>query len=210
MVSPYRRWYGPGGYPPGIARSPGPRPKKKPPGGGFLASEVCLTMSYFHERGLTIIGATAFHGPVRDGKGWFHRAMVVRHDLLPRKRSLPKEAVSRGQFDRRFRLSRSQHQPRVEVSVTTHRVMRMRIRGMRCALPLLRRAMREVSCTHTHCDRAGSILQSYRVKPHGQLVSVSLTHYCASTPDLSTSWSRTTLQGDRVPREISSSGEFPA
>jgi hypothetical protein len=34
----------------------------------------------------------------------------------------------------------------------------------------------------------------YRIKPHGQLVSVSLTHYCASTPDLSTSWSRTNLQ----------------
>lgn len=31
--------------------------------------------------------------------------------------------------------------------------------------------------------------QGYRIKPHGQLVSVSLTHYCASTPDLSTSWS---------------------
>jgi hypothetical protein len=30
---------------------------------------------------------------------------------------------------------------------------------------------------------------SYRIKPYGQLVSVSLTHYCASTPDLSTSWS---------------------
>ena len=41
--------------------------------------------------------------------------------------------------------------------------------------------------------------QCYRIKPHGQLVSVSLTHYCASTPDLSTSWSRTTLQGDQVP-----------
>ena len=26
----------------------------------------------------TIIGAEAFHGPVRDGKGWFHLAMVVR------------------------------------------------------------------------------------------------------------------------------------
>ena len=38
-----------------------------------------------------------------------------------------------------------------------------------------------------------TVAQSYRVKPHGQLVSVSLTHYCASTPDLSTSWSRTTL-----------------
>ena len=29
----------------------------------------------------------------------------------------------------------------------------------------------------------------YRIKPHGQLVSVSLTHYCAYTPDLSTFWS---------------------
>ncbi len=25
-----------------------------------------------------IIGAAAFHGPVRDGKGWYHSAMVVR------------------------------------------------------------------------------------------------------------------------------------
>jgi len=32
-------------------------------------------------------------------------------------------------------------------------------------------------------------VQSYRVKPHGQLVLVSLTHCCASTPSLSTSWS---------------------
>src|ERR1700753_4488059 len=50
----------------------------------------------------------------------------------------------------------------------------------------------------------------YRIKPYGQLVSVSLTHYCASTPDLSTSWSRTTLQGARSPGDISSQGEFPA
>ena len=50
----------------------------------------------------------------------------------------------------------------------------------------------------------------YRIKPHGQLVLVSLTHYCASTPSLSTSWSRTTLQGNQVPRDISSQGEFPA
>ena len=28
---------------------------------------------------LTIIGDAAFHGPVRDGKGWYHLAMVVRH-----------------------------------------------------------------------------------------------------------------------------------
>ena len=38
-------------------------------------------MSYFHERMLTIIGDAAFHGPVRDGKGWYHRSIVIRHNL---------------------------------------------------------------------------------------------------------------------------------
>ena len=38
----------------------------------------CLTMSYFRTGVCTIIGAEAFHGPVRDGKGWFHLAMVIR------------------------------------------------------------------------------------------------------------------------------------
>ena len=36
-------------------------------------------------------------------------------------------------------------------------------------------------------------IQGYRVKPHGQLVLVSLTYYYASTPSLSTWWSSTTL-----------------
>ncbi len=45
-----------------------------------------LTMSYFHTGTRTIIGAEAFHGPVRDGKGWDHLAMVIRLDgLLPRR-----------------------------------------------------------------------------------------------------------------------------
>ena len=39
---------------------------------------VSLTMTYFHARECTIIGAVSFHGPVRDGKGWFQDAMVVR------------------------------------------------------------------------------------------------------------------------------------
>ena len=42
-------------------------------------------------------------------------------------------------------------------------------------------------------------LQGYRIKPHGQLVLVSSMHYCTSTPSLSTSWSRTTLQGGQAP-----------
>src|SRR5690554_677929 len=35
-------------------------------------------MTYFHRRTSTIIGAKAFHGPVRDGKAWGHLAMVVK------------------------------------------------------------------------------------------------------------------------------------
>ena len=42
-----------------------------------------LTMSYFHTGTRTIIGAKAFHCPVRDGKEWDHLAMVIRLDLLP-------------------------------------------------------------------------------------------------------------------------------
>ena len=37
-----------------------------------------LTMTYFHTGTRTIIGAEAFHCPVRDGKEWDHLAMVIR------------------------------------------------------------------------------------------------------------------------------------
>ncbi len=40
-----------------------------------------LTMSYFHTGTRTIIGAEAFHYPVRDGKEWDHLAMVIRRNL---------------------------------------------------------------------------------------------------------------------------------
>ena len=40
-----------------------------------------LTITYFHMRMHTIIGAKSFHGPVRDGKGWYQLAMVIRHNL---------------------------------------------------------------------------------------------------------------------------------
>jgi hypothetical protein len=39
---------------------------------------ISLTMSYFHTGIRTIIGAEAFHFPVRDGKEWDHLAMVIR------------------------------------------------------------------------------------------------------------------------------------
>ena len=42
---------------------------------------------------LTIIGAALFHGPVRDGKGWYQRAMGVKL-----KRFSPRGAQSRKKF----------------------------------------------------------------------------------------------------------------
>src|SRR5690606_2427770 len=58
----------------------------KPPGsierGGF--KNKSLTMTYFHTGCSTIIGAKSFHGPVRDGKGWYQLAMVIRHNLYGR------------------------------------------------------------------------------------------------------------------------------
>lgn len=49
--------------------------------GGFSFNKS-LTMTYFHRRTSTIIGAKAFHCPVRDGKEWDHLAMVVKRNRL--------------------------------------------------------------------------------------------------------------------------------
>src|SRR5580698_6738834 len=49
---------------------------------GFLVLNS-LTITYFHTGTRTIIGVESFHGPVRDGKGWYQLAVVIRHDLLP-------------------------------------------------------------------------------------------------------------------------------
>ena len=39
-------------------------------------------MSYFHTGIRTIIGAEAFHCPVRDGKEWGRLAMFIRLNLM--------------------------------------------------------------------------------------------------------------------------------
>jgi hypothetical protein len=57
-----------------------------------------LTMSYFHTGIRTIIGAEAFHCPVRDGKEWDHLAMVIRLDGLPSVRQAS-EFIESNQFD---------------------------------------------------------------------------------------------------------------
>src|SRR5687768_11944967 len=49
----------------------------------------------------------------------------------------------------------------------------------------------------------------YRVKPHGQLVRVSSRPHGPCTSLLSTSWSRTTLQGGRAPGKSHLEASFP-
>ena len=122
-----------------------------------------LAVSYFHTGIRTIIGAEAFHGPVRNGKAWDHLAMATRHKLYKLL-----EAIT----------SKFTYWP-VESCISLS----------------------------LHVAQSDS---NDRIKPHEQLVSVSLTPHSASTPDLSTSWSRTTLQGGQASREVSSSGKFPA
>src|SRR6516225_4904588 len=50
---------------------------------GLAGGCKSLTMTYFHTGTRTIIGAEAFHCPVRDGKEWDHLAMVIRHNRMP-------------------------------------------------------------------------------------------------------------------------------
>ena len=69
----------------------------------------------------------------------------------------------------------------------------------------------ELRSSKSKCEESSLIhnRQGYRDKPYGQLVSVSLMHYCTSTPDLSTSWSRTTLQGAQGSGKSHLKASFP-
>ena len=52
---------------------------KKEPGSNCLEPGIYLATTYSHKTyRLTTIGAAAFHFRVRNGTGWFHRALVTR------------------------------------------------------------------------------------------------------------------------------------
>ena len=127
----------------------------------------------------TIIGARAFHRPVRNGKGWGHSAMAVRQRLCFQsflgllKRILWEGMKSHGLL---FHI---------------HTFLSF------CKLPF------KTICCHLTKQHG------YRIKPHGQLVPVSFTPHSASTPGLSTSWSRTTLQGGQASGKTNLQASFP-
>ena len=58
-----------------------------------------LTMTYFHTGTRTIIGAEAFHCPVRDGKEWDHLAMVIRLNLSSSWQSQEDQFTESNQLD---------------------------------------------------------------------------------------------------------------
>ena len=134
----------------------------------FHSILISLTITYFHTGCSTIIGAKSFHGPVRDGKGWYRLAMVIRHNLYECASLVLGATLN---LEEVFSFS---------IWVSTN------------------------SCQSQPC-----YCQGYRDKPYGQLVLVSLMHYCTSTPSLSTSWSRTTLQGAQGSGKSHLKASFP-
>ena len=154
-------------------RPQGKNPRRLSASGVFWDNS--LTMTYFHTGCSTIIGAKSFHGPVRDGKGWYQLAMVIRHDL-----SVPWRAAFMPLRRQATQTGRS----------ILYCLLQQAASAAAINDPVMQGCEYRVACT-AHSVRHNR--QGYRDKPHGQLVLVSLTHYCASTPSLSTSWSRTTL-----------------
>ena len=65
------------------------------------------------------------------------------------------------------------------------------------------------SSTHQVPADISEKLHGYRIKLHEQLVLVSSTPHSAYTPSLSTSWSRTTLQGGQASRKTYLQASFP-
>jgi hypothetical protein len=144
-------------------------------GWGFCLLLGSLTITYFHTGIRTIIGVESFHGPVRDGKGWYRHAMVIRHDLL--------SYCSWSSTTNREEVAGRMPLVLFGLCCFWHNTDHSTVRGVRTpfggGVRVSAEALTLTDTRHT----------CYRIKPYGQLVSVSLTHYCASTPDLSTSWS---------------------
>ena len=149
-------------------------------------------MTYFHMgRPHTIIGAEWFHFRVRDGIGWYPNAVVAgRTGWQTRSGDAALYTPVNGTMCVEWRArTRSPNWRVVVLSIVI-------------AHP--------VSGEHHVAHNNKQLLGCYMVKPHGQLVQVSFTHCCASTPCLSTLWSSRALQESQGFSENSSWEGLPA
>lgn len=143
-----------------------------------------LAMTYFHMATChTIIGAKRFHFRVRDGIGWFTLAMFTKQFGV-----VGSAVQCLSVFDLRCKPDFVQwfyglllclliHYQRFAVDSPVIFDFSYRLEICVCVLIIV------ISDCHQSPKRIGC----YMVKPHGQLVVVSFTHYCASTSTLSTS-----------------------
>ena len=150
-------------------------------------------MTYFHMATChTIIGAKRFHFRVRDGIGWFTLAMFTKQTGL---NGLLCPFVIR-RFLRRLEIRRPQGFWSLTLAFSHFLVFRSYTMAFNCfthraisqpAQPRFPVRLFRGRSSYASPVATPKRIGCYMVKPHGQLVHVSFTHYCASTPCLSTS-----------------------
>ena len=134
-------------------------------------------MTYFHMATChTIIGAKRFHFRVRDGIGWFTLAMFTKQTgLVDSFTALAYLHCCILCFLARvdLHLGSILLKPLWKSAFIYRSFVWLSLLSQLLSSSLTLTAPKRIGC--------------YMVKPHGQLVIVSFTHYCASTPILSTS-----------------------
>lgn len=208
------------------------RAQKSPRPCGLGLGVWRLAIPYFRTANCrTIIGARRFHFRVRDGIGWFTSAMVTKQFGVKSRpkaqgptRLSPLFAFALPFFAQALRprpCGSCAGKSAPGLSAFLFRLGpfafcllfgNLYVLSLALALSTLRRRRRfGLFCLSLFALRLlFKPIGCYRVKPHGQLVRVSCTHCCASTPRLSTSWSPTALQGASSPSENSSWEGLPA
>ena len=139
----------------------------------------------------TIIGAKRFHFRVRDGIGWFTLAMVTKQTGVKQ----AKVERFKAKDSRRCALCCRFALPFPVYFKTFIQALDYQDFGFRlssCAFRLFWKSVTSRRCCAllaiiSCSSNTLKLIGCYMVKPHGQLVHVSCTHYCASTPCLSTS-----------------------
>ncbi len=161
----------------------------------------------------TIIGAKRFHCRVRDGIGWFTLAMVTKQTggkqaqgKRPKAKARLRTVVIplfRFSLDPAFFASAFGLRFATLLQVRHDFGLFFRLLPCTCCSEICNgfSHVQNVSCIRLAYSASGFFFRlgpftlrllfpkpigCYMVKPHGQLVHVSFTHYCASTPCLST------------------------
>ena len=138
----------------------------------------------------TTIGDVAFHFRVRDGTGWYHDSKVTRPLFRSGLFPLPEKDVFRPCLIFCQRTRGVPWQLRSDRSTSVSRRWKLFQRL------LANQKLSQLSAGGpVPLEKPDRIAENPEIKPIGKLVSLSSTRYRASTCDLSTWWSTTSLMG---------------